>query len=164
MSWWLYEGQHGFRRGYSCESQVVTICQDIADSLDKGVRTEAIIIDFSKAFDLVRHDRLLTKIASTEVDLKVVVWVQEFMLGHSQRVRVDGLLSEEIRVTSGVPQGSVLGSPIFLAYVNDIWRNFESNIRLLADNCIIYREITDGSDIDNLQTDLNGLGEWAVEN
>ena len=63
-----------------------------------------------------------------------------------------------------MPQGSVLGSPIFLAYVNDIWRNFESNIRLLADNCIIYREITDGSDIDNLQTDLNGLGEWAVEN
>ena len=102
-----YEGQHGFRSGYSCESQVVTVCQDIADSLDERVRTEAIIIDFSKAFDLVPHDRLLTKITASGVDLRVVVWVKEFLLGRSQRV--DGQLSEEVRVTSEVPQGSVLG-------------------------------------------------------
>ena len=48
---WLYEGQHGFRPGYSCESQVITVCQDIADSLDNGDRIDAIIVDFSKAFD-----------------------------------------------------------------------------------------------------------------
>jgi hypothetical protein len=53
------------------------------------VRTGAIIIDFSKAFDLVPHDRLPTKIVSTRVDLRVVVWVKEFLLGRSQRVRVD---------------------------------------------------------------------------
>jgi hypothetical protein len=50
MSGWLYEGEHDFRPGYSCESQVVTVCQDIADSLDEGDRTDA-IIDFSSAFD-----------------------------------------------------------------------------------------------------------------
>ena len=65
MSGWLYEGQHGFRPGYSCESQVVTVCQDIVDLLDEGVRTDVIIIDFSKAFDLVPHDRLLMKIVAT---------------------------------------------------------------------------------------------------
>ena len=156
---WLYEGQHGFRSGYSCESQVVTVCQDIADSLDEGVRTDAIIIDFSKAFDLVPHDRLLTKIAASGVDLRVVVWVKEFLLGRSQRVRVDGQLSEEVRVTSGVPQGSVLGPLLFLAYVNDIWRNIGSNIRLFADDCIIYRRIMCSSDIDKLQTDLNRIGQ-----
>jgi hypothetical protein len=145
MSEWLYEGQHGFRPGYSCESQVVTVCQDIADSLDEGVRTDAIIIDFSKAFDLVPHDRLLTKIAETGVDLRVVVWIKEFLLGRSQRVRVDGQLSDEVRATSGVPQGSVLGPLLFLAYVNDI----ESNIRLFADYCRIYRRIIDSSDIEN---------------
>jgi hypothetical protein len=53
ISGWLYEGQHGFRPGYSCESQVVTVCQDIADSLDEGLRTDAVVIYFSKAFDLV---------------------------------------------------------------------------------------------------------------
>jgi hypothetical protein len=98
------------------------------------------------------------------VDLRVVVWVKEFLIGLSQKVRVDGRLSEEVRVTSGVPQGSVLGPLLFLAYVNDIWRNNESNIRLFADDCIIYRKITDIKDIENLQKDLNRLGEWAVEN
>ena len=80
MSGWLCEGQYGFRPGYSCKSQVVTVCQDIADSPDEGFRTDAIIIDFSNAFDLVPHDRPLTKIAVTGVDLRVVVWVKEFLL------------------------------------------------------------------------------------
>ena len=71
-------GQGGFRRRYSCGSQVVTVCQDIADSLDEGVRIDAIIIDFSKTFDLVPRDRLLTKIPVIGVDLRVVVWVKEF--------------------------------------------------------------------------------------
>jgi len=81
--------QHGFSPGYSCDSHLVKVCQDIADSLDEGLRTDAIIIDFSKAFDLVPHDRLLNKIAATGVDLRVVVWVKEFLLGRSQRIRVD---------------------------------------------------------------------------
>ena len=63
-----------------------------------------------------------------------------------------------------MPQRSVIGPLLFLVYVNDIWRNTESNIRLFADDCIIYRKITDSSDIDNLQTEINRLCEWAVEN
>jgi len=80
MNGWLYEGQHGFRPGYSCESQVVTVCQDIADSLDEGVRRDTKIICFSKAFFLVQHDRLFRKIAATGVDLRVGVRVKEFLL------------------------------------------------------------------------------------
>ena len=53
---------------------------------------------------------------------------------------------------------------LHLPYINDIWRNIESNTRLFADDCVIYRKITGSSDIDKLQTDLNRLGEWAVEN
>jgi hypothetical protein len=122
----LYEGQHGFRPGYSCESQVITVCQDVADALDNGDTIDAIIVDFSKAFDLVPHGRLLTKMAKSGVDSRVVVWIREFLLGRTQRVRVGGKLSEEVRVKSGVQQGSLLGPLMFLAYVNDIWRNTES--------------------------------------
>jgi hypothetical protein len=76
---WFYEGQYGFRPVYSCESQTVTVWQDIADSLDEGERIDAIIIDFSKAFDLVPHDRLLTKIMASGVDSRVVAWVRQLI-------------------------------------------------------------------------------------
>ena len=81
---WLYEGQHGFRPGYSCESQVITVCQGISDSLDNGDRIDAIIVDFSKDFDIVLHGRLLTKIANSGVNAWVVVWIREFLLGRTQ--------------------------------------------------------------------------------
>jgi hypothetical protein len=120
---WLYEGQHGFRPGYSGESQVVTVIQDTADSLDEGVRRDAIVIDFSKAFDLAPHDRLIIKISKTSVNVRVIKWIKEFLLGRPQRVKVEGHLSKDVPVNSGVPQGSVLGPLLFLAYVNDIWKN-----------------------------------------
>jgi hypothetical protein len=81
------------------------------------------------------------KIANSGVDARVVVWIREFLIGRTQRVTVRGELSEEVRVTSGVPHGSVLGPLLFLAYVNDIGRNIKSTIRLFADDCEIYRKI-----------------------
>jgi hypothetical protein len=85
---WLYEGQHGFRPEYWCESQVITVCQDIADVLVNCDVIDAFIVDFSKAFDLVPRDRLLTNIANFGVDSRVVVRIREFLLGRTQRVRV----------------------------------------------------------------------------
>jgi hypothetical protein len=161
---WLYKGQHGFRPGYSCESQVSTVCQDISDTLDNGDRMDAIFVDFSKAFDLVPHGRLLVKIANSGVDIRVVTWIREFLTGRTQRVRIGGELSDEIRVTSGVPQGSVLGPLLFLAYINDISKNIKSHIKLFADDCVIYRKILAAEDIIILQSDVDSLGEWAVEN
>jgi hypothetical protein len=160
---WFYEGQHGFRPGYSCESQVIKVCEDTAESLDKGYSIDAIIVDFSKSFDLVPHGRLLSKIENAGVDSRVFVCIREFLLGRMQRFRVEGQLSEEVKVTSGVPQGSVLGPLLFLAYVNDIWRNTGSTIRLFADDCVIYRKIINNED-KKLQKDVDRLGEWAVEN
>jgi hypothetical protein len=79
-------------------------------------------------------------------------------------LRVDEHLFEEVRVTSGVLQGSVLGPLLFPAYVNDIWRDTDSNIWPFIDDCMIYRKILDSSDIGKLQTDLNRLREGATEN
>jgi len=87
---------------------------------------------------------------------------REFLRGRTQRVKVGGQLSEKVRVTSGVPQGSALCPLLFLAYVNDIWRNTESTIRLFADNCVRYKKIINNEDINRLQKDLDRLGEWAM--
>ena len=67
-------------------------------------------------------------------------------------------------MTSALPQGSVLGPLLFLAYVNDIWKNIGSNIRLFAYDCIIYRKINNNFDVEKLQTDFDRLGCWAIEN
>ena len=93
-----------------------------------------------------------------------MVWIREFLLGRTQRVRVGGQLSEEVRVTSGVQQGRVLGPLLFPAYLNDIWGNMESTIRPFADDCVIYRKIMNDADMEIFQKDLGRLGDWAVEN
>ena len=120
--------------GRDIRVKVITLCQDIATSSDNEDRINTYIVDFSKAFDLVLHGRLLTKIANLGVDSRAEVWIREFLLGRMQKVRVGGQLSKEVIVTSGVLQGSVLGSLLFLAYVNYICRNTESTIRLFADD------------------------------
>jgi hypothetical protein len=98
------------------------------------------------------------------VDSRVVIWIREFLLGCTQRVRVGGQLLEEVRAMSGVLQGRMLGPLVFLAYINDIWRNIVSTIRLFTDYCIIYREVKNNNDMENLQTNLNRLAKWAIEN
>jgi len=139
------------------------VCQD-SEFFGRGASIDAIIIVFSKVFDLVPHDWLFTKLATSGVDSRVVAWVREFLVGRTQRVRLGGQLSKEVKVTSGAPQGSVLGPLLFLLYVNDTWRNIESRMRLFTDACIIYRKITNRNDIENLHKDLDTLEEWAVEN
>jgi hypothetical protein len=133
--------------GYSCGSQVISVCQDIPDALDNEARLDAIIIDFSKAFDLVPRDRVLTKVAASGVEFRVILCIKEFLLGRKQTVRGGGQLSKEVRVTSGVPKVSILGPLLFLAYVNDIWKKTESTIRLFADDCVMHGKTVYNNDV-----------------
>ena len=97
------------------------------------------------------------------MDSRVVVWLREFLLGRTQRIRVGGHLSEEVSVTSGVPQGSVLGPLLFLAYVNNIWRNIESTIRFFADDCVIYRKIINKEDRKIAEKFWTGCGSGRLK-
>ena len=135
---WLCEGKNGFGPGSSCEIQVITVCHDIADSLYE-ISTDAIVIDVSKRLHFIPHDRLLTKLAASGVDSRVVVWGREFLVGRTESFRVRRQLSKEVTGISSAPQGSVLVPLPFLAYVNDIWRYVDSSIRLFAYESIIYR-------------------------
>ena len=74
---------------------------------------------------------------------------------------VDGKTSDTAEVMSGVPQGTVLGPMLFLMYINDIAENINSNIRLFADDCVVYRQIDSPQDHVILQKDLNKLVDWS---
>ena len=87
--------------------------------------------------------------------------ITSFLSNRNQRVSVNGALSDITDVTSGVPQGSVLGPILFLLYINDLNENVQSSIRLFADNSIIYRKINSNIDNQILQTDLTELGKWS---
>ena len=97
------------------------------------------------------------------MDSSVVVWIREFLLNRTQGVRLGGHLSEEVRVTPGVPQEGVLDPLLFLAYEKDSSKNIESTIRLFVEDCVIYRKIINKEDTEKLQKVLDRLGSGRLK-
>jgi hypothetical protein len=157
----LVDYQHGFRHHRSCESQLLITSSDIARALNNRKQVDMAVLDFEKAFDKVPHDRLLLKLDHYGIRGKSLDWIRAFLTGRTQAVVVDGARSNFSPVTSGVPQGSVLGPVLFLLYINDIGHNTTSIVRLFADDCLIYRVIENDNDIGEVQQDLNRLTIWA---
>ena len=133
--------QHGFRRGHSCDTQLLLTYDDLIRSFDKTLQTDMAILDFSRAFDTVPHRRLISKLTSYGVKGQVLTWIDSFLSDRKMTVVVDGHTAKEsIRVLSGVPQGTVLGPLLFLVYINDIVST-GTTIRLFADDCLVYRPL-----------------------
>lgn len=118
------------------------------------------VMDFSKAFDVVQHGSLLVKLKYYGIRGPTLDWIDSFLTNRSQRVVVDGEISEEAPVTSGVPQGSVLGPILFLVYINDMPECISSTSRLFADDTIVYRPVASKKDCQALQNDLQSLERW----
>lgn len=157
----IFKYQHGFRKGYSCETQLAGFIQDIHSSIDAGIQVDSIFLDFSKAFDRVPHNRLLMKLALLNIHPLVIAWVKVFLFSRSQFTAVNNHNSSFSQVHSGVPQGSVLGPLLFLIFINDLPDSISSHIRLFADDCVIYRKIYSNTDCQSLQSDLDSVTAWC---
>ena len=153
---------HGFRRGFSCETQLVTTLHDLCQSFEKNVQTDIAILDFSKAFDTVPHPKL-EKLESYGIRGSLYQWFTAFLTQRSMKVVVDGKSSDQVSVESGVPQGTVLGPLLFLCHINDLPASVSSQVRFFADDCLLYREIRTQADHIALQEDLEKLEVWAKE-
>lgn len=158
----FYPAQHGFRKSFSCETQLLSFTNDLHIALDRGSQVDCIFLDFSKAFDKVSHKLLFLKLDRLNMDANVLAWIKCFLNNRSQFVQANGTDSFSSPVNSGVPQGSVLGPLLFLIYINDLPDCVSSSISLFADDCVIYREIANESDTSILQSDINALSNWCT--
>ena len=145
---------HGFCSGFSCETQLLTTLNDLLSSYDKDKQVDVAILDFSKAFDTVPHRKLLNKLNSYGVQGSIHFWLANFLTNRIMRVVLEGESFDEVLVESGVPQGTILGPILFLCHINDLPLCVKSQVRLFADDCLLYRTIENFEDQLILQNDL----------
>ena len=157
----LAEHQHAFRKNRSCGSQLILLTNDLAKSIDEKKMTDIAVLDLSKAFDVIPHQRLLKKLDYYGIRSNAKSWISGFLTERLQRVRVNGSSSDWMPVLSGTPQGTVLGPHLFLLYKNDIHKKVSSTVRLFADDCMLYRTINSVEDERILQRDLNTMVQWS---
>ena len=151
------EKQFGSICGRSTQLQLLKVLELWTESLDKGLNTDVIYMDFRKAFDTVPHRRLIGKLES----YGLTGWIEAFLSNRTQKVVINGEASDVRPVISGIPQGSVLGPILFVMYINDMPDIVTSQIFLFADDTKIFREILDESDHTHLQKDLDELQNWS---
>ncbi|MCP3875986.1 MAG: reverse transcriptase family protein [Desulfobacteraceae bacterium] len=160
----LSNKQFGFLQGRSTVLQLLRILDEWTDILDNSsAKIDAIYLDFSKAFDTVPHKRLITKMRGYGINKSTCQWVEDFLSNREHRVKVNGILSSSAKVTSGIPQGSVLGPILFILYINDLPDEVANDVYLFADDTKIYSKIDNDEDCNRLQDDLDKMEEWSAK-
>ena len=129
--------------------------------LDNNVPVDAIYLDFKKAFDTVPHQRLLSKLYGYGVRGQVLDWIRDFLSDRYQYVSVDGKESSKVPVTSGVPQGSVLGPVLFIYFINDLPNVIKCVSRIFADDTKAYKDINCMNDHVIVQDSIDSMVEWG---
>ncbi|KAL8565437.1 hypothetical protein ACOMHN_049414 [Nucella lapillus] len=155
--------QHGFVQGRSCVTQLLDVMDAWTEILDAGGSVDIIYMDFMKAFDSVPHRRLLMKLAAYGIQGKVLDWTRAFLTDRQQSVVVNGAKSQTAPVTSGIPQGSVVGPMLFVVYINDLPNICVSEVKLFADDTKLYTRSDIPGATTALQADLDKLQQWSQD-
>uniref|UniRef100_K7F1X3 Reverse transcriptase domain-containing protein n=1 Tax=Pelodiscus sinensis TaxID=13735 RepID=K7F1X3_PELSI len=156
--------QHGFTKGRSCQTNLISFFEKVTDFLDKGNAVDLIYLDFSKAFDTVPHRELLVKLEKIGINMKVERWISNWLKGRLQRVILKGELTGWRKVTSGVPQGSVLGPILFNLFIADLGTKSGSVLIKFEDDTKLGAIANSEKDRDIIQEDLDDLVNWSDSN
>ena len=158
----LSKEQFGFVSGRNTITQLLVTINDWMIELDNDNIVDAAYMDFRKAFDTVPHQRLITKLKSYNIKGPILNWIVSFLTGRTQYVKINNATSNNHKVTSGVPQGSVLGPTLFIYFINDLPNiNHDSNIKIFADDTKAYNCIKNQDDVENLQKVIDEMFLWT---
>ena len=160
----MKRSQHGFTAGRSVSTNLLECLDDWTDSFEKGLVTDILYFDFSKAFDSVVHSKLIHKLRNQFLlNDSIVNWIQAFLNNRQQRVKVGNSFSDPILVSSGVAQGTLLGPLLFIMYTNDISDIIQhSEISLYADDTKLYKRINENYDAELLQIDAENITDYSI--
>ncbi len=157
----LSPSQHGFRSGRSTVTQLLESLESWTSLLDKGRNIDIVYCDFQKAFDSVPHMRLLKKIENYGIRGQILKWIKSFLLDRRQKVRVNNALSDWTSVTSGIPQGSVLGPILFILFINDLPQAVNCGVEIYADDTKIFARASSKEEHDQLQRNIDEMYAWS---
>ena len=157
--------QHGFVPKRSTSTNLAVYHGFVSRALDEGLQVDTVYTDFRKAFDTVDHSVLLRKLSRWGFGGPLLLWIESYLTGRLQTVRVSNCLSSPISVTSGVPQGSHLGPLLFNVFIDDIAVILSNTSFLLyADDLKLFRIIRGIGDVLSMQDDLVRLEQWCNVN
>jgi hypothetical protein len=153
--------QHGFLPGRSCYTNLLETIDLLTSKMANKRWLDIIFLDFEKAFDTVPHRRLIKKLIAYGIRGKLLKWLESFLSGRKQRVVIGDKKSSWTEVSSGVPQGSVLGPLLFIIYINDLVRELKSIVKIYADDTKLIADVQEPEGAKQLQEDLNRINEWT---
>ena len=162
----MSEWQHGFVKARSCETQLILTHHQWATAFDKGRQVDVVVLGFSKAFRKVNHAVLLQKLCNFGITGSLLKWCESYLSYRRHRVVLDGISSSWFDVSSGVPQGSLLGPLFFVIFISDLPKVVlpSSTIALYVDDCKCSRIIDMAGDLELFQQNLDSLHQWSVRN
>ena len=162
----LTENQFGFRKGRSTDMAIHTLVERFYEAVERDEIMIGIFIDFSRAFDTISHDILLRKLHFYGIRGKPLDWIQNYLSNQKQFVFYNNSQSDTCEISCGVPQGYILGSLLYLLYVNDIVNVSEKiSCILFADDTNIFSSGKHLPDVvSTMNTELIVINEWIQSN